>query len=69
VTVATVLRPHGERAGLLGVVRVVAPSDRLRATTRQLSTNAGQLGLRLRRLDGDQATGVYATAPTGGGRI
>jgi type VII secretion protein EccE len=69
VTVATVLRPHGERAGLLGLVRVVAPADRLRATTKELSTTASQLGLRLRRLDGDQATGVYATAPTGGGRI
>jgi len=67
VAMAMILRPYGERAGLLGIVRVAAPHDRLRGATRQLNRTAGRLGLRLRRLDGEQGPGVYATTPTGGG--
>jgi type VII secretion protein EccE len=67
VAVATILRPYGERAGLLGLVRVSAPNDGLRAAVRQLHRQAGRLGLRLRRLDGEHGPGVYATTPTGGG--
>jgi type VII secretion protein EccE len=67
VAVAMILRPYGERAGLLGLVRVSAPSDRLRVAVRQLNRVAGRLGLRLRRLDGEHGPGVYATTPTGGG--
>jgi len=69
VSVATVLRPYGERAGLLGVVRVVTRPDGVRPAVKQLLSNASRLGLRLRRFDGEQAPGVYATAPTGGGGI
>jgi type VII secretion protein EccE len=67
VAVSMILRPYGERAGLLGLVRVSAPNDRLRVAVRQLNRVAGRLGLRLRRLDGEQGPGVYATTPTGGG--
>jgi type VII secretion protein EccE len=66
VAVAMILRPYGEQAGLLGIVRVTAPHDKLRGAARQLNRVAGRLGLRLRRLDGEQAPGVYATMPTGG---
>jgi type VII secretion protein EccE len=67
VAVAMILRPYGERAGLLGLVRVSAPNDGLRVAVRQLNRQAGRVGLRLRRLDGEHGPGVYATAPTGGG--
>jgi len=67
VSIAIALRQHGSHIALLGLVRVVAPPSRLRAAIRQLDSNAGKLGVRLRRLDGEQARGVYATAPTGGG--
>jgi type VII secretion protein EccE len=69
VGLAIVLRPHGERVGLLGIVRVAAPRDQLRAALRQLDANARRLGLRLRRLDGEQGPGVLATAPTGAGGV
>jgi len=64
---AVAIRPYGERVALLGLVRVVAPAQRLRVALRQLESTARRLGVRLRRLDGEQARAVYATAPTGGG--
>ena len=69
VSVAIAIRPHGSHIALVGLVRVVAPPPRLRAAVKQLDANAGRLGVRLRRLDGDQAQAVYATAPTGGGAV
>jgi type VII secretion protein EccE len=69
VSVAIAIRPHAGQVALVGLVRVVAPLPRLRAAVRQLDTNAGKLGVRLRRLDGEQARAVYATAPTGGGAL
>lgn len=67
VAVSIALRPQGTEIGFLGLVRVVAPSARLRGAVRQLTGTARGLGLRLRRLDGEHGRAVYATAPTGGG--
>ena len=69
VNVSLSVRRTGERTAFSGVVRVVAPPDRLRASVRSLNRTAGRLGVRLRRLDGEQAPAVYATAPTGGGAL
>jgi hypothetical protein len=67
VAVSMVLRPQQGEVAFLGVVRVVAPSKGLRAAIKQVNRTARKLGLRLRRLDGEHARAVYATAPTGGG--
>jgi type VII secretion protein EccE len=69
VSVVVALRPYGDRTAFLGLVRVVAPPDRSRAAIKQLNRTADRLGLGLRRLDGEQAQAVYATAPTGVGGI
>jgi type VII secretion protein EccE len=66
VAVSIVLRPQGGEIAFLGLVRVVAPSKAMRAAIKQLNRTSRRLGLRLRRLDGEQARAVYATAPTGG---
>ncbi|BCB76265.1 hypothetical protein GCM10022251_25310 [Phytohabitans flavus] len=47
------------------VVRLVAAPDRMAACVRHLRTSAAGLGIRLIRLNGEHAAGVYATAPTG----
>jgi type VII secretion protein EccE len=60
------VRLQGERVLFLGLVRVVAPVDGFRVAARQLTKTAARLGVGLRRLDGEQAPAVYATAPTGG---
>jgi type VII secretion protein EccE len=69
VSVAIALRSHGDRVALLGLIRVVAPPARMRAAIHQLGKTADGFGMRLRRLDGDQARAAYATAPTGVGGI
>jgi type VII secretion protein EccE len=47
------------------LVRVVAAPERIAGCVAQVLGNARRLGVRLNRLDGEQASGVYATAPTG----
>jgi type VII secretion protein EccE len=69
VSVALVIRPYGERIAMLGLVRVVAPPAGLRPVLDQLTSTARKQGVRLGRLYGNQARGVYATAPTGGGGL
>ncbi|GIF59036.1 type VII secretion protein EccE [Asanoa iriomotensis] len=74
VVLSVELRPRQARRDDAGgpvlsrtVVRMAAPAPRLPEVARLLSGRAGQLGLRLRRLDGWQGPAAYATAPTGGG--
>ena len=55
-----------QRGGFAGLVRVVATAPQVPTAVHQLTATARRLGIRLRRLDGDQAPSVYATAPTGG---
>jgi type VII secretion protein EccE len=69
VGVALIMRPHGDRVAMLGVVRLVTGRDGMRSAVRQLQSATRRLGVRLRRLDGEQARAVYATAPTGAGGI
>jgi type VII secretion protein EccE len=69
VSVALVIRPHGDRIGMLGLVRVVTPPAGLRQVVDQLTSTARRHGVRLGRLYGNQARGVYATAPSGGGGL
>jgi ESX secretion system protein EccE len=66
VAVSMVLRPQQGAVAFLGLVRVVAPTKGLRAAIKQVNRTGRKLGLRLRRLDGEHARAVYATAPTGG---
>ena len=49
-------------------VRLAAVPARLADAVRALTDRAGQAGLRLRRLDGEQAPAGYFCAPTGGSR-
>jgi type VII secretion protein EccE len=67
VGVSILMRPKGGEVAFVGLVRVVASTSRLRAATKQLTRTGRRLGVRLRRLDGEHALAVYATAPTGGG--
>ena len=67
VSISLSVRRSGDRTAFSGVVRVVTTPDRLRAGVRGLNRTASRLGVRLRRLDGEQAPAVYASAPTGGG--
>jgi hypothetical protein len=46
------------------LVRVVAPPDLQGECQRQLRDAARRAGVRLARLDGEHAPGVYATMPT-----
>jgi ESX secretion system protein EccE len=66
VAVSIVMRPQAGQVAFLGLIRVVAPSARLRAATKQVTKTARTLGLKLRRLDGEHARAVFATAPSGG---
>jgi len=71
VTTALVLRrPRAGRSGPAGVqlrtlVRVSAPAESIGACLKHLTDTANWLGVRLVRLDGEQAAAAYATAPTG----
>ncbi len=73
VVLSVDLRPRGSAQQPGGpvlartVVRMAAPANNLPEAARTLSGRAGQLGLKLRRLDGWQGPAAYATAPTGGG--
>jgi len=49
-------------------VRLGAAPSRLADAAAQLTARAQQAGLRLRRLDGEQAPAGYFCAPTGGSR-
>ncbi|HEV7712375.1 MAG TPA: type VII secretion protein EccE [Asanoa sp.] len=60
-------QPSGGPVLARTVVRMAAPAARLPEAARTLAGRAGQLGLKLRRLDGLQGPAAYATAPTGGG--
>jgi type VII secretion protein EccE len=66
VGLSVTLHQHGSEVAFLGLVRVAAPPAQLSAAVTRLTATSRRIGLRLRRLDGDQARGVYATAPTGG---
>jgi type VII secretion protein EccE len=54
--------------GVRTVVRLGAVSARLAEATAQLTARAERAGLRLHRLDGEQAPAGYFCAPTGGSR-
>ena len=60
------LRRAGDAFGVRAVVRLGAVPARLAEATAQLTARAEQTGLRLRRLDGEQAPAGYFCAPTGG---
>jgi len=47
------------------VIRLAAPADDIATCVRHLRATAADLGVRLVRLNGEHAAGVYATAPTG----
>lgn len=47
------------------VVRLAAAPEHVDGCVQELQATAGRLGVRLTRLDGEHAAGVYATAPTG----
>jgi len=64
--VSLIMQPHGDEVALRCLVRIVAAPDALRAAARRLQGGARRLGLRLDRLDGAHALGLYATSPTGG---
>jgi hypothetical protein len=72
VTTAVVVG-RAQRAGATPERTAARVLVRLTATPAAIDTAAGQLlavatalGVRLVRLDGEQAAGAYATAPTGG---
>jgi hypothetical protein len=68
VDTAVALRPPTEPDEPLPVratIRVAAAPDRLAASIEHLLATAARLGVRLGRLDGEQGTAAYATAPTG----
>lgn len=55
----------GTRVGVRTLVRIAAEPEVVGTCVQQLRTAARGLGIQLLRLDGEQAAGVYATAPTG----
>jgi type VII secretion protein EccE len=63
----TLGEPAGGRVSLRALVRIAAPEAHLAAAVTAFEDSATEAGARLRRLDGEQVTGLYATAPTGGG--
>jgi type VII secretion protein EccE len=66
-SVAIRIRPHGDQAELRCVIRVACPAPAIRTVGTALTRAANSAGLRLFRLDGEQAPAAYASAPTGGG--
>ncbi|MFY1670169.1 type VII secretion protein EccE [Plantactinospora sp. WMMB334] len=58
-------RLPGGRAAARTLVRLTALPESVDACVRQLRAGAAGAGIRLVRLNGEHATGVYATAPTG----
>jgi hypothetical protein len=69
VTIAVTLHPPGSDGRLrLGcLVRVAAEVKGLPKAAADVVAAAGQVGARLRRLDGQHATATYATLPTAAG--
>jgi type VII secretion protein EccE len=65
VSTAVVLRPLDRGTGVRTILRVAATPDRIVGCVRHLTATAQRYGVGLVRLNGDHATGVYATAPTG----
>lgn len=57
-----------DEVALRCLVRVTAPDTRTAEVHAAVMRCAQECGARLRRLDGEHAPAVYATAPTGGGR-
>jgi type VII secretion protein EccE len=55
----------GGGGGARTVIRVVAATEDVATCVKHLHTTAAALGVRLVRLNGEHAAGVYATAPTG----
>jgi type VII secretion protein EccE len=69
-TVAMILTPDGpDHVSFRCLIRLSADVDLLRSAVGRLTSGARRANLGLRRLNGDQAVGVYATAPTGGGAL
>jgi type VII secretion protein EccE len=69
-SVALVLGAPAEgQVTLRAMVRVMAPEAEMGAAAAALEQGAAMVGARLQRLDGEQAAGMYATAPTGGGPL
>ncbi|MBG6140585.1 type VII secretion protein EccE [Longispora fulva] len=66
-SVATILQPTEEGIDIRCLVRVANPEPRLAEATQAVQAAASQAGGRLFRLDGEHASAVYASAPTGGG--
>ncbi|GIG88456.1 type VII secretion protein EccE [Plantactinospora endophytica] len=58
-------RPRDDRARARTLVRVATVPESVDACVRELRAAAAAAGVRLVRLNGEHATGVYATAPTG----
>ncbi|GIF14954.1 type VII secretion protein EccE [Actinoplanes teichomyceticus] len=64
-TVAVRMAPAPEGAlALSGVLRIAAPPDGLEQVGGWVRGRADQIGVTMHRLDGQQAVGVYAAAPT-----
>lgn len=64
VSAAVVFGSVGAQS-VVTLVRVAAPPGALAGCVTALLETAGRLGVTLARLNGEQAAGVYATAPTG----
>jgi len=60
--------PPLDEVGLRCLVRVTAPGPRIEDVHGRVMRWAAEGGAQLRRLDGEHAPAIYATAPTGGGR-
>ncbi|MEU6642103.1 type VII secretion protein EccE [Saccharomonospora sp. NPDC046836] len=67
VTVAVLLEPSGEGTNLRCLVRIAAEPGKSAEVCAQAMALAERMGARLRRLDGEHAPAVYASAPSGGG--
>jgi type VII secretion protein EccE len=63
----TIGEPDDDRVSLRALVRISAPPAGVAAAVTAFEEGAATAGARLQRLDGEQAAGLYATAPTGGG--
>ncbi|GAA2676684.1 type VII secretion protein EccE [Actinoplanes palleronii] len=69
-TVAVRMAPAAEGAlTLSGVLRVAAAPDGLEEVGTWVRAQADQAGVSMQRLDGQQAVGVYAAAPTAAGPL
>jgi type VII secretion protein EccE len=67
-TLAVLLTPgDGEATEMEALLRTAAPGPREDEVAQWVRSRGEGLGITLRRLDGQQAVGVYSVAPTGGG--